>query len=133
MDLEVLARIAIGSSQLHGISNSFLGATVVALVTVPAGKPICEIALRWWNRNLSPGLAKWLEVAPDIRWTGAWIAGALGVYSHVVLDAMMHSDAFPFAPVSKQNPFLDMLSVDEVNVLCVERVHGNRGCVIHAM
>ena len=53
MDLEVMARFALGSTHLHGFTNTFLGASMVALLTV-WGKPLCEAFLRYLE------LAKWL-------------------------------------------------------------------------
>ncbi len=37
----------------------------------------------------------------------------------LTLDAVMHSDAHPWAPVSSVNPFVGLLSVDELNALCL--------------
>ena len=119
MDLEVLARFALGSTRLHGFTNTFLGATVVVFVTVPIGKPVGEYLLRWWNRNLSAGQEKWLTVEVDITWVAAWTGGILGVYLHFVLDAMMHWEARPWAPFSLDNPFAGALSIDQLNWLCL--------------
>lgn len=47
-----------------------------------------------------------------------WLHGALlGAYSHVLLDALVHSDVEPFAPILSGNPvFLDIHA--EVSILC---------------
>ncbi len=119
MDLEVLARVAGDAERWHGFTNTFIGATVVLLPTVLFGKPACEWVLRWWNRNLSPAQAKWLKVPTRIGWLAAWTGGVLGVYSHVILDAIMHSDARPWAPLSGANPFVGLLSIGQLSLLCL--------------
>jgi len=119
MDLEVLLRFALKSAQLHGFSNTIIGATVVLIVTVPLGKPFCEWLLRWWNRNLSSAQARWLQVSENISWRAAWLGGTLGVYSHFILDAIMHSDARPWMPFSEVNSAVDLISIERLNLLCL--------------
>ena len=119
MDLEVLARVVGGAERWHGFTNTFIGATVVLIPTVLFGKSACEWVLRWWNRNLSPRQAKWLEVPTRISWLAAWTGGLLGIYSHVILDVVMHSDASPWAPFSEANPYVGLLSIGQLNLLCL--------------
>lgn len=119
MDLEVLLRFALGSARLHGFTNTIIGATVALLVTVPFGKPVCEWILRWWNRQLSQAQAKWVGVSEKITWRAAWIGGVLGVYSHFLLDAIMHSDAKPWMPFSNANSLVYLISIGQLNLLCL--------------
>lgn len=119
MDLEVVVRAGLGSSHLHGFTNTIAGATVVLLVTVPVGKPLCERLLRWWNRNVSPGQARWLQVSTCIPSAAAWAGGVLGVYSHLILDAMMHADARPWTPFAEGNPLVGYLSVAQLYLACL--------------
>jgi hypothetical protein len=55
------------------------------------------------------------EVAP----LGVWSGGVLGGLSHTVLDGMMHRDVRPFMPWSDGNPFLGIVSVGTLHLLCV--------------
>ena len=119
MDLEVLVRMVAGAERWHGFTNTFIGAAVVLVPSVLFGKPACEWILRWWNRHLSPKQAKWLEVRARISWFAAWTGGALGVFSHVLLDAVMHSDATLWAPFYKANPFVGLLSIGQLNLVCL--------------
>ena len=119
MDLEVVCRFALDSTHLHGFTNSIFGATVVLLITVPLGKPFCLWILRWWNRQLSEGQARWLGVSETITWKAAWTGGVLGVYSHFILDAIMHVDAKPWMPFARGNPLVDLVSIDQLNLLCL--------------
>ncbi|MET0087669.1 MAG: hypothetical protein ABW082_14290 [Sedimenticola sp.] len=119
MDLEVIGRVLAGIRPLHGYSNTILGATVVLVITVLLGKPLCEWVLKWWNRNLSAAQAKWLKVEETISIPSAWAGGLLGIYFHWIFDGMMHADARPFAPFSIKNPFIGLVSLDGINYLCL--------------
>ena len=119
MDLEVILRFALRSSHLHGFTNTVVGATVVLLITIPLGRPVCVGILRWWNRQLSAAQAKWLGVSEILTWKAAWIGGALGVYSHLILDAIMHADAQPWMPLSRVNSLIGVISMEQLNLICL--------------
>jgi hypothetical protein len=119
MDLEVLVRIAVDAQQLHGFTNTILGATAILAPSVLAGRPVCQTFLRWWNSRLSPSQKRWMGVDPAISWRAAWLGGALGIFSHVFLDAVMHVDAHLWAPLSPANPFVGLLSHEALNMLCL--------------
>ncbi len=82
------------------------------------GRWMCQGFLRWWNQQLSRRQARWLAVDAAIGRPAAWLGACLGVYSHLFLDALMHLDAEPWAPFSSANPFLGIVSVTQLNVLC---------------
>lgn len=124
MDLEVLARIALGAHQLHGFTNTLVGVTVILVPSVLLGRPISQMFLRWWNSRLSLSQARWMGVNPTIGWKAAWIGGTLGVYSHVILDAVMHADAHPWTPISSVNPLVGLLSYQALNLLCLGSLIG---------
>jgi hypothetical protein len=119
MDAEVLVRIAVDADRLHGFTNTILGASVALVPGVLLGRPVCRAFLRWWNRNLSPKQTALLSVDPDISWLAAWSGGILGVYSHWLLDAIMHADARALWPFARGNPFVDWLSIGQINALCL--------------
>ena len=119
MDVEVLIRIAVGSTRLHGFTNTILGASVVLVPAAFVGRPVCQFCLRWWNAHLSDELRPWLTFPENISWPAAWSGAALGVYSHWLLDAMMHADALPLAPFSTANPFLSWMSISGLHMLCL--------------
>jgi hypothetical protein len=119
MDAEVIGRLLLGAGKLHGFTNSILGATVVLLPAVLLGRPVCTWSLTWWNRNLSPNAKFLLRVESSISWEAAWIGGVLGVYSHWLMDAMMHRDAPALWPLSSTDTFGSWMSVGGINAVCI--------------
>jgi membrane-bound metal-dependent hydrolase YbcI (DUF457 family) len=50
----------------------------------------------------------------------AMVTGSLfGGYSHVLLDSIMHSDLYPFAPISEVSGLLYIISIERLHQLCV--------------
>ena len=75
--------------------------------------------LRGWNARLSPAQARYLAVDPRIGWGAAITGAALGVYSHVFLDSVMHVDVRAFAPLSAVNPLQGLISLESLHLACV--------------
>ena len=50
------------------------------------------------------------------------------MYSHWLLDAVMHADAEPLRPFSGTNPFLTWSSVDQLNAACLVSIAA--GCLM---
>ena len=119
MDIEPLVRLVYGSHTLHGFTNTFIGTTIVGIGSIVVGKPISQCILRWWNSRLSPAQIKWFHVEPEVTWVAAFFAAIVGVYSHFILDAIMHYDASPWAPFTDKNPFAGTLSLQALNVICL--------------
>lgn len=97
IDLEPISVVFFGMDKLgyalHQGVHTLGGVTLMAIITLLAG-----LASR----------GKWRS----------WLYGAfLGAYSHVLLDALVHSDVQPFAPIVSGNPlFFDIHA--EVLILC---------------
>lgn len=97
IDLEPASIVFFGMDKLgyalHQGVHTFGGVTLMATVTLIAG------------------------LACGGKWR-LWLYGAiLGAYSHILLDALVHSDVEPFAPILSGNPlFLDIHA--EVSILC---------------
>ena len=68
IDLEPLIRLVRGDDVLHGLTHTYLGATVIGVSSIVLGKPICEHCARWWNAHLSPRQAHWFWISPKISW-----------------------------------------------------------------
>jgi hypothetical protein len=118
IDLESATRFLHGDEVLHGFSHTYLGATVVGFIGLFVGKPVCESCLRLWNSRLSKSQQRWLYIPPSISWVAASAGAFIGVYSHILLDSIMHSDMSPFAPLSAKNGMLYVITIDELHALC---------------
>lgn len=119
MDIEVIARVAMGMTKIHGFTNTIVGASAILVPSIFLGKPVCEWCLRWWNRNLDPKQLACLSVPERISWVSASVSSAIGVYSHWFLDALMHADAEVLWPMESGNRFISWLSIEALNKLCI--------------
>jgi hypothetical protein len=119
IDIEPLVRIIRGDAVLHGFTHTYLGATLVGLVSALVGRPVCQFLLRYWNPDPSSPFLNWFPTAKAIPWSAAFVGAIVGTYSHVFLDSIMHSDMQPFAPGSDANALLQVISVETLHLACV--------------
>jgi len=119
IDLEPIANFVLTGDPAHRFFHTLIGATIVVLVSVWPGRLLCERLLRWWNSRLSPAQARYLAVEPAIGVGAAATGAALGAYSHVVLDSVMHVDVLAFAPFSERNALQGLISIDALHLGCV--------------
>ncbi len=109
IDVQPLVVLLSGKGELHGFSHTYIGATIVAVVSALTGKYLGEIGLRVLHmENFNP-----------IGWKVAFISAFIGGYSHVFIDGIMHSDMRPLAPFSQQEIFLGIVNIDTLHILCV--------------
>lgn len=119
IDLEPLYYILRHEAILHRFFHTYVGATVIGLAGVVLGRPVCQWLLLVLYRLGGQAQRQAARVASRIP-LGAAVAGAfLGVYSHVVLDSIMHADIRPLAPFSQANPLFRVLSLDALHQLCL--------------
>jgi membrane-bound metal-dependent hydrolase YbcI (DUF457 family) len=74
--------------------------------------------LKKWNNHLSPKQKKWLFVKSVISLKSAALGAALGAYSHVLLDSIMHYDVKPFAPFIGKNGLYGIITLDQLDLIC---------------
>lgn len=128
MDIEPLVRIVRGDAILHGFTHTYLGATLIGLLSVIVGRPVCQFLLQYWKSDPYSPFLNWLPAPKYIPWPAA-IAGAfVGTYSHVFFDSIMHSDMRPLAPLVDANSLLHLISVDQVHLACV--LSGSLGALL---
>ncbi len=112
MDLEVAARMALGTPRLHGFSNTYLAALLVGALATLAAKPLWDGGARLLSRLVRAPL-------PPLSWRAAALSAFVGTISHVFLDSVMHADATPFAPFSDANAALGLVSWELLHRACL--------------
>ncbi|NOQ64767.1 MAG: hypothetical protein GQ582_09675 [Methyloprofundus sp.] len=112
MDIQPLFVLVTGEGHLHGFSHTYIGATLLAVISALSGKYLAEIGLR------IVGISK-RDYPLKIKWWIAFLSAFIGTYSHVVLDSMMHSDVQPFFPWSQENQLLGLITVPQLHQLCL--------------
>ncbi|GAA5170327.1 hypothetical protein [Viridibacterium curvum] len=110
IDIESLCNLVQQRYPVHAFFHTYIGATLVigAVIGLFAG---CKwFAERYWL----PDMFGWRRLRMRQVATGA----ALGAWSHVVFDSIMHHDIQPFWPFSIANPLLDLVPLWALHLGC---------------
>ena len=83
--------------ELHGLSHTLLGATSIAL--------FLGAIMTAWLKNTGQTLRPY------------WVGLFYGVWSHLLLDATVHSDVLPFWPLYDKNT-LNIGQMEKVSLVC---------------
>lgn len=130
IDVETATNMALGRYPLHDAWHTVPGSLAVAVVvTVPARFALSALYRRLPVR-LSLPLPLERRLAPELRpipWPAAIVGAVVGALSHVALDAVIHSDVRPLAPLTAGNPLFIAGSFVWVHVACA--VAGTIGLV----
>lgn len=111
MDIQPLIVMISGEGHLHGFSHTYIGAVLLAIFAALSGKYLSELGL------FILGLNPMWQV--KIAWWVCFLSAFIGTFSHVLLDSIMHSDVEPFFPVTKENMFLGLISVQALHKVCL--------------
>jgi membrane-bound metal-dependent hydrolase YbcI (DUF457 family) len=111
IDVESLYNLINRRNQVHAFFHTYIGATVVVAATIGL-----FLFLKWFARRFwFPNILGWR----DLKAKQVAIGAALGGYSHVLLDSVMHFDIRPLAPVSDSNALLSVVSLSTLHLACV--------------
>ncbi len=126
MDLQPLYVMVSNSTrfELHGFSHTYLGATLLAVLSALSGKYLAEIGLKLLEFSTRAQPIK-------IGWRIAFFSACLGSYSHVALDSIMHADLQPYYPFAVGNPLLDIIDMTQLHEFCFYT--GLAGGVIYSL
>jgi|WetSurMetagenome_2_1015567.scaffolds.fasta_scaffold74393_2 membrane-bound metal-dependent hydrolase YbcI (DUF457 family) len=112
IDIEPLIRIINQDNLLHGLTHTYLGATIVGLVSAIIVQHILLISQRFSSINK-------FYLFKTISWKVNLVSALSGVYSHVFLDSLMHPDIQPWYPFSLENPILSWISIGWLHIFCL--------------
>ena len=108
MDIEPLVGIIQGKAILHGYTHTLAGALLIGVAAGLIGRPISAWVLRGLRIPHFP-----------LTWTASFAGALVGTFSHVLLDAVMHSDMNPWRPIAEGNGLLAVLPVGILHMLCL--------------
>jgi hypothetical protein len=115
IDVEPGYYLLIDQPPFHRFFHSYLGATIVAVITALVGIPLCRFGTNVWNMLFKRYKIEQLNISAGVL----IISALIGTYSHVLLDSLMHWDMAPFQPFSKANPLINAIGFAEVHWLCL--------------
>jgi hypothetical protein len=107
MDLEPGVRLVLGTPILHGHTHTLAGALAIGALGTATGKPITAWVLARSEQEHAP-----------LTWTAATTGAFIGSFSHVGLDALLHPDMHPLWPLTQANPWLAVVSMDQLHAGC---------------
>ena len=110
-DIESIYNVLSGNFPVHRFLHTFVGAPLVTGLTVAL-----FMATRRLRRSVSlPDWFQWQQLTLAAVIVGA----ALGAFSHIVLDGIMHADMRPLAPWSAANPLFRVVSLSTLHWACI--------------
>lgn len=111
IDIESLYNLVHHRHPVHAFFHTYVGATLVVIAVC-----LLFVGARWFaGRFRLPDLLRWRQLSFGQVATGA----ALGGYSHVVLDSVMHVDIRPLAPFAASNALLGIVSLSTLHIACL--------------
>ena len=123
IDTEVLYYFFTTGEFFHKFFHNIIGASIIAILCATLGKPICEFGLKIWNENLRNEKTmknlRWLNTNSKINTVSSWSGALIGAYSHLLLDSFMHADITPLKPFTNQNNFLQIISIENLQYICL--------------
>ncbi|SDK32182.1 hypothetical protein SAMN05192566_0880 [Methylophilus rhizosphaerae] len=111
IDIEPLYYMVTGQYPLHRFFHTYIGATIVMVVTTL----IFFGALNLASKIKLPNLFQWQNLSSLSIWLGA----GMGSYSHIVFDSVMHADIAPLSPFSNANSLYRFFSLGELHLFCI--------------
>ena len=96
------------SYPLHGFFHSFLGGSILAVLTA--------IILYLLKEKIKKVMAIF-KLAQDSSFKKILWTSFFGVYSHVLLDSFLYTEIKPFYPL-ESNPFLGTFSSQQIYLFC---------------
>lgn len=109
MDLEPLFGMILGWETLHLYTHNLIGALLIGIIAILIGKPMSEFTLKIIFKKTN-----W-----KISWKTAILSAFIGSFSHILLDAFMHADMYPFYPISHSQILLGLIPYSYVFYSCL--------------
>lgn len=111
IDIESAVNLLTRRYPVHAFLHTYIGATLIVALTVAVFLISKRLAAK-----VVPGKFQKFGSLP-VRSIG--IGAALGAYSHILLDSVMHHDIRPLSPVSEQNSLLGVVGLGPLHLFCI--------------
>lgn len=112
IDIEPLYYMLTAQYPLHRFFHTYIGASIIVLAT--GGLFFAALKLASVAKRL-PNFFGW----QDLKALPIWLGAAIGSYSHIALDSVMHSDIVPYAPFSEHNSLYRFVTLGELHAFCL--------------
>ncbi len=122
MDIQPLIVMISGEGKLHGSSHTLIGATLLLFIAAVSGRGII-IGFQNLVRLKAP-------YRLELTWLITFLSAAIGTYSHIFFDMIMHSDVHVLWPFSTWNGLLQIISTGQLHNVCI--VTGLMGFVLYS-
>lgn len=110
LDIEPMLVLFLGlGGPLHGISHTYLVATVVSIVVT---------GVLWLLREPIKSIMSTFGVVQEPKKVSIFIASLFGTYSHVFMDSFLYSEMNPLFPILG-NPFLGLIAMGVIYQFCL--------------
>lgn len=119
IDVEVLNYLLRYEYPLHRFWHTYLGATIIAVGCAVIGKPLSQWIKYLWNLIAPKNTTLSFTVAVPTTWTASFMGACVGVYSHIFLDSIYHSDLKPLWPLTDTNHMYNIVSPHTVEITCL--------------
>jgi membrane-bound metal-dependent hydrolase YbcI (DUF457 family) len=110
IDIEPLYYILTNQDPLHRFFHTYVGATLILAATIA----IFMAFMRLSATVKIPNVLSWQA----LRLPQVMAGSAVGSYSHIVLDSVMHADIHPFSPFSEYNGLYGIVSIETLHLFC---------------
>jgi membrane-bound metal-dependent hydrolase YbcI (DUF457 family) len=114
MDIQPLYVLISGTRhlELHGFSHTYLGASLLAVLSALSGKYLSEFGLKLLGLST-------VASPINIVWGIAFFSAFLGTYSHVALDSIMHGDIQPYYPFAVGSHLFGIITIEQLHEFCI--------------
>ncbi|MDR4485313.1 MAG: DUF4184 family protein [Nitrospirales bacterium] len=111
IDVEPFYYMLTNQYPVHRFFHTYVGATVITLVVI--------LVILLLKRLVTTFSSNPLWAQRELKFLPVLIGAALGGYSHIVLDSIMHIDIRPLAPFSDGNTLFRVISLPKLHLFCL--------------
>ena len=119
MDIQPVVAVVTGRGNLHGFSHTYIGATLIAILSALTGRWIYGWCMRFAEKDFTPYQRRLFDVPARLTTAVCFGSAVIGTFSHVLLDSIMHADLEPFYPFNQSNTLLLIVSITTLYKICV--------------